>query len=156
MHKFSTAATKSSALPVLRSVGLLNVPYSTFAGASVARLVRSALSSLRDKNLCINRASAEFFPDAKDEILVLQQPAFFPLPKKRGKLPDDLIFQWNGTLDVGLLEKTLREIKVGKILKDEEGGENEDSSKSKRNSQITASWIVSHWISSCSGPSPFW
>ena len=25
MHKFSTAATKSSALPVLRSVGLLNV-----------------------------------------------------------------------------------------------------------------------------------
>ena len=58
MHKFSTAATKSSALPVLRSVGLLNVPYSTFAGASVARLVRSALSSLRDKNLCIIRARA--------------------------------------------------------------------------------------------------
>ncbi len=56
MHKFSTAATKSSALSVLRSVGLLNVPYSTFAGASVARLVRLALSSLRDKNLCINRA----------------------------------------------------------------------------------------------------
>jgi hypothetical protein len=26
----------------------------------------------------------EFFPDAKDEILVLQQPAFFPLPKKEG------------------------------------------------------------------------
>jgi hypothetical protein len=97
-----------------------------------------------------------FFPDAKDEILVFQQPAFFPLPKKRGKLPDDLIFQWNGTLDVGLLEKTLREIKVGKILKDEEGGENEDSSKWKRNSQITASWIVSHRISSSSGPSPFW
>ena len=42
---------KSSALPVLRSVG-----HSTFAGASVARLVRSALSSLRDKNLCIIRA----------------------------------------------------------------------------------------------------
>jgi hypothetical protein len=95
------------------------------------------------------------FPDAKDEILVLQQPAFFPLPKKRGKLPDDRIFQWNGTLDVGLLEKTLREIKVGKILKDEEGGESEEISKSKSNSQITASWIVSHRISSCSGPSPF-
>jgi len=56
MHKFSTAATKSSALPALHSVGLLNVLKSTFAGASVARLVRSALSSLRDKNLCIIRA----------------------------------------------------------------------------------------------------
>ncbi len=56
MHKFSTAATKSSALPALHSVGLLDIPYSTFAGASVARLVRSALSSLRDKNLCIIRA----------------------------------------------------------------------------------------------------
>jgi len=61
MHKFSTASTKSSvvlcALTALHSVGLLNVPYSTFAGASVARLVRSSLSSLRDKNLCIIRAS---------------------------------------------------------------------------------------------------
>ena len=56
MHKFSTAATKSSTLTALRLVGLLNVPYSTFAGASVARLVRSSLSSLRDKNLCIVRA----------------------------------------------------------------------------------------------------
>ena len=61
MHKFSTAATKSSALPVLRdpqagAPGLLNVPYNTFAGASIARLVRSVLSSLRDKNLCIIRA----------------------------------------------------------------------------------------------------
>ncbi len=56
MYKFFTAATKSSALTALHSVGLLNVPYSTFAGASVARLVRSALSSLRDKNLCIIRA----------------------------------------------------------------------------------------------------
>jgi len=37
MHKFSTAAAKSSFLPALHSVGLLNVPYSTFAGASVAR-----------------------------------------------------------------------------------------------------------------------
>ena len=56
MHKFSTAPTKSSTLPALHLVGLLNVPYSTFAGASVARLVRSALSSLRDENLCIIRA----------------------------------------------------------------------------------------------------
>ncbi len=41
MHKFSTAPTKSSGVrcapPALHSVGLLNVPYSTFAGASVAR-----------------------------------------------------------------------------------------------------------------------
>ncbi len=62
MHKFSTAPTKSSAVrcapPALHSVGLLNVPYSTFAGASVARLVRSALSSLRDENLCIIRAKS--------------------------------------------------------------------------------------------------
>ena len=36
MHKFSTAATKSSVLPALRLVGLLNVLKSTFAGASVA------------------------------------------------------------------------------------------------------------------------
>ncbi len=67
MHKFSTAATKSSALPVLRdpqagTPQLLNVLKSTFAGADpwrvpLARLVRSALSSLRDKNLCIIRAS---------------------------------------------------------------------------------------------------
>ncbi len=34
MHKFSTAATRSSALTALLSVGLLNVPYSTFARAS--------------------------------------------------------------------------------------------------------------------------
>ncbi len=37
MRKFSAAATKSSGVrcapPVLHSVGLLNVPYSTFAGA---------------------------------------------------------------------------------------------------------------------------
>ncbi len=66
MHKFSTAATKSSALAALRdpqagTPGLLNVPYSTFAGASdpqagAPALARSALSSLRDKNLCINPA----------------------------------------------------------------------------------------------------
>ena len=64
MHEFSTAATKSSALPALHdpqagAPGLLNVPYSTFAGASVARLVRSAFSSLRDKNLCIIRATSK-------------------------------------------------------------------------------------------------
>ena len=63
MHKFSTAATKSSALTALLSVGLLNVLKSTFAGADpwrvpLARLVSSALSSLRDKNLCIIRAGA--------------------------------------------------------------------------------------------------
>ncbi len=34
MNKFYTAATKSSALAALRSVGLLNVLKSTFAGAS--------------------------------------------------------------------------------------------------------------------------
>ncbi len=57
MHKFSTAGTKSSALPVLPSVGLLNVPQRVrLRGPSVVRLVRSALSSLRDKNLCIIRA----------------------------------------------------------------------------------------------------
>ncbi len=56
MHKFSTASTKSSALTALHSVGLLNVPYSTFAGASVARLVSPAFSPLHDENLCIIRA----------------------------------------------------------------------------------------------------
>ncbi len=45
--------------PVLRSVGLLSVPYSTLAGASVARLVRPALSALRDENLCIIRAGGK-------------------------------------------------------------------------------------------------
>ena len=35
MHKFSTAATTSSALTAFLSVSLLNVPYSTFAGASL-------------------------------------------------------------------------------------------------------------------------
>jgi hypothetical protein len=96
------------------------------------------------------------FPGAKDEILVFQEPGFFPIPKKRGKLPDDLIFQWNGTLDVGLLEKTLREIKVGKILIDEEGCVNEDMRKSKRNSQVTGSCTVSYRISGWRRPSPFW
>ena len=56
MHKFSTASPQSSVLTVLRSFGLLSVPYSTLAGASVARLVRPAPSALRDENLCIIRA----------------------------------------------------------------------------------------------------
>jgi len=67
MQKFSTAATKSSdvlyappARPAKRvapSVGLLNVPYSTFAGASdphkrvPPRLVRPALPPLRDEQV---------------------------------------------------------------------------------------------------------
>ncbi len=59
MNKFSTAATKSSALAAFHSVGLLNVLKSTFAGASVVSLVRSAPSSLRDENLCIIRAKKE-------------------------------------------------------------------------------------------------
>ncbi len=71
MHKFFTAATKSSGVlhcPCCTTrkrvpLGLLNVLKSTFAGARgtrlrVTRLVRAALSSLRDKNLCITRASA--------------------------------------------------------------------------------------------------
>ena len=53
MHKFSTASPKSLVLTALRSVG----PYSTLAGALVARLVRPALSALRDENLCKIRAT---------------------------------------------------------------------------------------------------
>jgi len=57
MHKFSTAVPKSSALTVLHSVGLLNVLQRVrLRGPIIARLVRSALSSLRDENLCIIRA----------------------------------------------------------------------------------------------------
>ena len=61
MHKFSAASPQSSVLTVLRdpqagAPGLLSVPYSTLAGASVARLVSPALSALRDENLCIIRA----------------------------------------------------------------------------------------------------
>ena len=59
IHKFSTAASKASALPVLRSVGLLNVPFSTFAvadpqaGAPRAgrNALRPPLSPLRHENL---------------------------------------------------------------------------------------------------------
>jgi len=56
MHKFSTASPKLLVLTVLRSVGLLSVPESTLAWTSVARLVRPALSVLRDENLYILRA----------------------------------------------------------------------------------------------------
>ncbi len=63
MHKFSTAATTSSgvrcALPVLRSVGLLNVLREYVCGGlcrAWRNALRSALSSLRDENLCIIRA----------------------------------------------------------------------------------------------------
>jgi len=52
MHTFSAAATKSSALPVLRdpqagTPRLLNVPDSTFAGASGYPLAGHALSGRR-------------------------------------------------------------------------------------------------------------
>ncbi len=58
MHKFSTAATQSSTLASFRSVGLLNVLQRVrLRRPSVARLARSALSSLRDENLFIIRAS---------------------------------------------------------------------------------------------------
>ena len=70
MHKFSTASPQSSALTVLRSVGLLSVPYSTLAGGlgyplagrralSVRRFLHFAqmkAAALRDENLCIIRA----------------------------------------------------------------------------------------------------
>ncbi len=66
MHKFFTAATKSSGVlcapPALYSVGLLNVLQRvrlrrrTRTRVPLARLARSALSSLRDKNLYIIRA----------------------------------------------------------------------------------------------------
>jgi len=47
MHQYSPASPISLALTVLGSVDLLNVLDSTPAGASVARLVRPALASLR-------------------------------------------------------------------------------------------------------------
>jgi len=57
MHKFSTVAPKPSALTALRSLELLDVPYSTPAVLSVARLVRTASSAApRYENLCIIRA----------------------------------------------------------------------------------------------------
>ena len=60
MHKFSTAATKASALAALHSVGLLNVLQRVrLRGHPVARGATHpgpVLSSLRDKNLCIIRA----------------------------------------------------------------------------------------------------
>ena len=52
IHRFSTAATKSTGLAVLRSVGLLNVLQRVrLRWPPVARLVRPALSPLRDENL---------------------------------------------------------------------------------------------------------
>ncbi len=67
VHRFSTTATRSSALPARPAsgyplVGLLNVLQRVrlwgLRGTRlrVARLARSSLSSLRDKNLCIIRA----------------------------------------------------------------------------------------------------
>ena len=56
MQKFSTAATKSSALTAFCSVSLLNVLQGVrLRWPPVVRLVRSALSPLRDDNLCIIR-----------------------------------------------------------------------------------------------------
>ncbi len=43
MHKFFTVAPKPSALTALRSLVLLDVPYSTPAVTSVARLVRHGI-----------------------------------------------------------------------------------------------------------------
>jgi len=56
MHKFSAASQQSSVLTVLRSVGLLSVPYSTLAGAwgtrkRVVRLIMPALPPLRDEKV---------------------------------------------------------------------------------------------------------
>lgn len=62
MHEFSTAVPKSSTLTVRPAsgyplVGLLNVLQRVrLRGPIIARLVRLALSSLRDENLCIIRA----------------------------------------------------------------------------------------------------
>jgi len=73
MHKFSTAAAKSSGVLHRQRcatrkrvpLGLLNVLKSTFAGAdpqagAPERLVRPALSPLHDENLCIIRAKPCF------------------------------------------------------------------------------------------------
>jgi len=56
MHRFSTVPPKPSALTALRLLWLLDVPYSTPAVPSVARLVRTAFSAPRNENLCIIRA----------------------------------------------------------------------------------------------------
>ena len=81
MHKFSTASTKSSTLPALHSVGLLNLPYSTFAGADpqTGALARGATHSGRrvascDKNLCIIRVN----PPSR--IRSVQSPSSEPCP----------------------------------------------------------------------------
>jgi hypothetical protein len=70
MHKFFTAAPKLSGLTARPAsgyplVGLLDVPYSTPAvpdpqAGAPARLVRTAFSTPRYKNLCITRAKVIF------------------------------------------------------------------------------------------------
>ncbi len=66
MHKFSTVAPKPSALTAFRSLGLLDVLYSTPAVPSVARLVRTAFSAPRYENLCIIRAIEKVYPACFD------------------------------------------------------------------------------------------
>jgi hypothetical protein len=89
MHKFSTVSAKPSALPVLRdpqagAPGLLKVPYSTFAGASVARLVRPAFSPLRDENLCIIPARVLL---SVLLLIFLANPLVFQLAGQRSGMP---------------------------------------------------------------------
>ena len=55
----------------------LNVPYRTLAGASVARLVRPALSALRDENLCIIRALESLIDSCKLIILTFDNFCYF-------------------------------------------------------------------------------
>ncbi len=50
-YKLTTAALDTSALTALCSIGLLSVPYSTLAGASIAGLARPALPRLRDEQV---------------------------------------------------------------------------------------------------------
>jgi len=60
MHQFSTAAAKPSHLAALRSVGLLSTSFHRYDGVCGSlglpvcgsRLVRSAVSPLRNENLC--------------------------------------------------------------------------------------------------------
>jgi len=88
MHKFSTASLKSLVLIVLRSVGLLSVPESTLARTwgtrkRVTRLVRPALSALRDENLRILRATRPIFLSIWLTVglgACAQEEAFQPLP----------------------------------------------------------------------------
>jgi len=92
MHKSSTASTKSSGVrcapPALHSVGLLNLPYSTFAGANpqTGALARGATHSGRrvascDKNLCIIRVN----PPSR--IRSVQSPSSEPCPNNLIDIP---------------------------------------------------------------------